>query len=510
MRRVAIIGGGISGLAAAHRLTEIAPHLDVTLFEASARLGGVLETVHREGFLIERSADGFITNLPWGIDLARRVGLEPHLLQTTAGKRQAFVVHEGQLCKIPAGFTVLAPSRLGPILTTPLLSLRGKLRLWAERIVPRRASAGSSLVDESLANFARRRLGREAYERLAQPLVGGIYTADPEKLSLAATMPRFLQMERDHGSLWRGARAEQSAASSASTASPESGTTSNTANADAIILHDQTQPSTDSGARYSMFVAPREGMSALIDAVRARLPHSVVRLNSAINAIERTASAWRLTIAGAYGGAATIESFDDLIIATPAHQAAKLLKPVDPSLSADLAAIEHASIAVVSLAYDRDQIKHPLDGFGYVTPLIAKRSVLSGSFASVKYSGRAPDGKVLIRAFIGGACQAELLQHSDTDLRHLAHDDVAHLLGVAGPPSLALVNRWSDAMPQYHLGHLERVARIEAQAAALSNLAICGNAYRGVGIPQCIRSGERAAEQIQSRQHVEVPASAAN
>jgi oxygen-dependent protoporphyrinogen oxidase len=487
--RAAVIGGGISGLAAAHRLTELAPNVEVTLLEASARLGGVLETVHREGFLIERSADGFITNPPWGVELARRVGLEPQLLRTSDGNRQAFVVHAGRLCKIPAGFRVLAPSRIWPIVASSLLSPWGKLRLCAERFVPRRSGRSADreqdLADESLSDFARRRLGREAYERLAQPLVGGIYTADPDRLSLAATMPRFLQMERDHGSLWRGSRETESL------------------NSDAILTADQAPPTGESGARYSMFVAPRDGMSSLIDAIEARLPRTTVRRNAVVRAIERASPTqpsaaadrgWRLTIAAAHGADASVESFDYLIVATPAHQAALLLRSIDAALGDDLAGIEHASIAVVCLAYDRDQIKHPLDGFGYVTPLVERRAVLSGSFASVKYAGRAPDGKVLIRAFIGGACQAEFLKQSDTELRHLAQDDAAHLLGITGVPQLALVTRWNDSMPQYHLGHLDRVRRIETAIAAQGNLALCGNAYHGVGIPQCIHSGELAAE----------------
>ncbi|MEX2186758.1 MAG: protoporphyrinogen oxidase [Pirellulales bacterium] len=464
--RVAVVGGGIAGLAAAHRFVELAPQVQLTLFEASDRLGGVLETVHRDGFLIERSADNFITTIPSGVDLCRRVGLGDQILSTASEHRQAFVVSRGRLEKIPDGFLVMAPTRLWPLLATPILSPLGKLRLAWERFVRPRGET----TDESLASFARRRMGRQTYQRLVQPLVGGIYTADPERLSVLATMPRFVEMERRHGSLIAAAWKQRG---------------------------ENTNEQGGSGARYSMFVAPRDGMSSLVDAIAARLPRNAVRLGTPVDRIARRDDG-RWSVLSALVSArqpAVEELFDAVVVAAPAQRAAQVLEAVDAELAGELAAIEHAGAAVVALAYDRQQILHPLDGFGFVVPLVEKMKILSGSFSSVKYPGRAPDGKVLCRAFIGGACQRELLEEDDEALRRIAHEELARLIGIAGTPLLATVTRWDNTMPQYHVGHLDRVDRIDAAVARHGGLTLAGNAYRGVGVPQCIQSGQRAAEQ---------------
>ena len=271
-RKIAIIGGGISGLAAAHRVTELAPHAEVTLFEASDRLGGILRTGRQDGFLIEQSADSFITNVPAAIDLCRRIGFGDQLIPTNPENRGAMVVAHGKLQRVPAGFVLLAPEQIGPVLRSPILSLRGKLRFLREQFV----AARKSDEDESLAAFAHRRYGDEVFERLVQPLVGGIYTADPEKLSLAATLPRFQQMERAYGSLIRAARANRKAASKS--------------------VAGETIVAGDSGARYSMFVAPRAGLSSMVKAIAARLPKDCVRLNAVIERIERAGDKWRLDV----------------------------------------------------------------------------------------------------------------------------------------------------------------------------------------------------------------------
>jgi oxygen-dependent protoporphyrinogen oxidase len=461
-KRVVVVGGGISGLAAAHRLTELDPALDVTLLEAGPRTGGVIHTIHRDGLLVEQSADNFITSVPWAVDLCRRVGLADALVPTAGERRSALVVHRGQLVRVPAGFMLLAPARLWPLVTTPLLSPWGKLRLLAEYFVPRRSSAG----DESLASFARRRLGREAFERIVQPLVGGIYTADPEKLSLHATLPRFVDMERRYGSLIRGALATRT---------------------DADQGH-------ESGARYGLFVAPREGLSSLVDAIAARLPPGCVRLNSPV---ERIAAAgdgtWTVTIGGAER---SVMACDALIVAAGAPQAAVLLRELDPMLAVELARIEYAGTSIVWLVYRRDQIAHPLDGFGFVVPAVEKRRILAGSFASVKFPGRAPEGMVLVRVFIGGACQRDLADLPDDELRKITTEELRDLLGTSGEPQLAGVVRWPRSMPQYHVGHAALVSAIERRISHWPTLALAGNAYHGVGIPNCIHSGETAAERI--------------
>ena len=460
IQRIAVIGGGISGLAAAHRVAELRPSARVTLFEASDRVGGVLATIRRDGYLIERSADMFTTKDPWALDLCRRVGLEDQLLNTNEAYRRAFVVHHGKLVPVPEGFTLMSPARILPVLKTPLLSWSGKARLAWERFVPTRRDQS----DESLHDFAMRRLGREVYERLVQPLIGGIYTADPTKLSMHAAMPEFVAMEKEFGNLTRGVQEK-------ATKAKREGT----------------------GARYGMFLGLRDGMGSLVDAIVRHLPDGCLHLNSAVQSVRRHENHWQVEVADA---AQTRHEFDALILATRAPHAAALLRDVDAELSQELANIQYASAAVPILGYRRDQIAHPLDGFGFVVPLVERRQILSGSFTSMKFPGRAPDDSVLFRVFIGGACQEELVSFPNEQLYEIAQRELAELLDIRGEPQVRELVRWNKAMPQYHLGHLDRVARIEQLAAKLPLFALAGNAYRGVGIPFCVRSGELAAELV--------------
>ncbi len=473
-QRVAVVGGGITGLAAAHKLTERGA--SVRLFEASPRLGGVLETEVCDGFRIERGSDSFITNRPWAVELCRRIGFADELIRTNDAFRKTFVVCRGRLREVPEGFLLMAPSRIGSVLTTPILSPLGKLRLAWEYFVPRKAAGPDA--DESLADFVRRRLGREAFERLVQPLVGGIYTADAERLSLRATLPRFLDMERDHGSLIRAARHEA-----------------------------RTKPRGEaaevSGARYSLFVTPRRGLTSLVEAIAARLPAGSAALNTPVDRVLRRADGrWDVMFSS---GAA--ETFDGVVVASPAPVATRQLAELDAELSTELGRIPYAGAAVVSLGFRREQIDHPLDGFGFVVPEIERRRILACSFSSVKFAGRAPDGHELFRVFVGGARHPEMLDLEDAELVRLVREELAALLGVRGEPVVARVGRYRGAMPQYHVGHLKIVERIEARVAQLPGLELAGNAYRGVGIPDSIHSGEDAADRLLSAKatRVETP-----
>lgn len=461
-RQIAVIGGGISGLAAAHRVHELAPAAAVTLFEASDRLGGVLQTERRDGWLIERSADMFTTREPWALDLCRRLGIADELIETDARYRRAFVVRRGRLMPVPEGFTLMSPARIWPIITTPILSPLGKLRMAAERLIPPAASD----EDESLKSFVVRRFGLEAFQRLIQPLIGGIYTANPAKLSMAATLPQFVEMERKFGSVIRGMRATQ----------PEV----------------RSQESGVSGARYGQFVAPREGMQRLVETLAARLPAGSIRLTEPVTHIHRSNFQWQI----ATTKTSQPELFDELIVAAPAACTAKLLRTVDDELATLITCIPHAGCSLALVGVSRGQIEHPLNGFGFVVPAIEKRKIIAGSMASVKFPGRAPEGKVLLRIFIGGALQPELAELPDAEMRRVVLVELRELLGLAGEPELFEVARWPGMMPQYHVGHLDLVRRIEERAAALPHFALAGNAYRGVGIPFCIKSGEQAAERV--------------
>jgi len=467
-RRVAVVGGGVSGLAAAHRLVELDPACRIAVFDPAGRPGGVLSTVHEDGFQVEQSADNFITTFPWGLALCSRLGLQDDVIQTTPQYRRTFVVRRGRLYKLPDGFLMMAPTRMWPMAVTPILSPWGKLRAALEYFIPPRRDE----ADESMAAFVRRRLGREVFERLVEPLVSAVYAADMERLSLDATLSRFREMEREHGSLIRAMRRAMKSRRHAK----------------------------ESGARYSMFVTLRQGLSSLVGALAARLPQGALRLGTEVRRLERANDAWRLTLAGPgpAEGPPLTETFDAVILAAPSHVSAELLRPVDPEAAADLAAVEHSGTAIVTLAFARDEIAHPLHGMGAVVPAIEQSPILAVSFSSQKYAHRAPDGKVLLRVFVGGARRHELAEMPERKLLPLVLGELRPLLGIGIQAKPCYVNtaHWPRTMPQYHVGHRQRIGRVLARMAALPNLELAGNALEGVGIPNCIHTGELAAERI--------------
>lgn len=462
-RRIVVVGGGIAGLAAAHRIVELSREqrrpVDLKLVEAAGRLGGSIATERVDGFVIEAGPDSFISEKPWALKLCERLGFTDRLVRTNDANRRTYIVHNGTLHALPDGFLLLAPTQFWPLITSRLFTWPGKLRMAMDLVLPRR----SSDADESLGSFVTRRLGREALERVAQPLVGGIYTADPDTLSLAATMPRFLEMERNSRSIiwsmWRAqGRAPQGARAT-------------------------------SGARWSLFVSVDDGMQSLVDVIVARLPADSVRLRSSLLGLKRE-KAWK--IMGADG---EVEA-DAVILATPAHLSSQLLRELDVKLAGELLGVPYASSATVSLAYRSDQLPQPLDGFGFVVPLIEARSIVACTYSSVKYPGRAPEGHVLVRCFLGGALQEQLFEQDDDTMAASVRRELRELLGISSAPLLTRIHRHARAMPQYQVGHLDRMQRIDAALVRHTGLALAGNAYRGVGIPDCIHSGEMAADAV--------------
>ncbi len=464
--KLVVVGGGISGLAAAHRAVELARErgvaVDLTLLESRERLGGTIETERVDGFLVESGPDSFLSEKPWALALCRRLGVEGRLVRTDDRYRKTFVWFRGRLHALPDGFQLLAPTRFRPFVTSRLFSWPGKARMALDLILPR----GGGLLprgggdDETLGAFVRRRLGREALERVAQPLVAGIYTADPDELSLGATMPRFLELERRERSLilglWRASRRAR-------------------------------EPGT-SGARWSLFVTFAGGMGELIDTLATRLPAGAVALKRPVTGLQRGDGRWRVATADG------VVDADRVILAAESHAAARVLRGVDPALAELLGGIGYSSAATVSLGWRRADVPHPLDGFGFVVPRIEGRDVLAATFSSVKYPGRAPEGHVLIRAFLGGALGAGALEADDDALARRAREELRLALGITAPPVLTRVHRHPASMPQYAAGHLARVDTIERRLAALPGLFLAGGAYRGVGIADCVRSGETAAE----------------
>ncbi|MGA1617098.1 MAG: protoporphyrinogen oxidase [Pirellulales bacterium] len=470
-RHLVVVGGGLAGLAAAERLTSAAPRCGksrITLLEAGSRLGGVIATVRQDGWLIERSADSFLAARPEGMDLVHRLGLEDELVSVIPAVRRALVWSKpqraaaGRLVPVPAGFRLLAPGKLVGVLASPLLSWSARLRVAAERFVPPRRLSPAGEIDESLESFAVRRLGRAAIDQLVQPLVSGIWTADPARLSMAAACPEFLAMEREWGSLSRGERLRLRAAGGVAEAR---------------------------GARYGQFVSFRNGMQTLIDGLVRRLTISGVEtIFKGVASIKLSPAGWLLEL----NDGSTIDA-SGIVLAVPPRAASQLLLPVAPALAADLGGIAMAGAAIVSLGFGREQVGHPLDAAGMVVPRVSSRRLIAASFSSSKFPGRAPSGSVLIRGFIGGALDPQIAAIPDQEVIDLVLEDLREMLGIRGQPALVQIDRWHEAMPQYHVGHCQRVTRIREAEKSLPSFGLAGSAYTGVGIPQVIGSGQQAA-----------------
>ena len=468
-RRIVVVGAGIAGLSTAYRAQRLAAErkldVEILVLESTARAGGVIESVERDGCVMELGPDSIITEKPWARALCEEIGLADRIVGTTTEFRQSFVALGRQLHPIPEGFYMMAPSRLAPFVNTKLFSWPGKLRMAADLFLPRRGDG----ADESLASFVRRRLGSEALDRAAQPMVGGVYTADPEKLSLRATMPRFLEIERKHRSLILGLIESRRRAMRGSDAAAEGSA---------------------AGPRYSLFISLDRGLSVLPQRLCELLPAGALKTGAIVERIERDGDRWKV-----FTLAETIDA-DAVCLATPAHATSRIVEGIAPELARSLNSIEYASSATVNLVYRRDDIAHALDGFGFVVPASEKRTLLACTFSSVKYPGRAPAGTVLVRAFVGGALFPEAYDMADSRMLDGIQHDLAELVGVRGQPRDAIITRWPRSMPQYNVGHIERVARIDEESGRYPTLALAGAAYRGVGIPDCVRSGEAAGERL--------------
>jgi oxygen-dependent protoporphyrinogen oxidase len=476
--RVVIAGAGIAGLACAHRFLAVARErsvpLDLSVLDAADRPGGVIVTERIDDCLVEGGPDCFVSDRPWGIDLCRRAGLADELVGTGETHRRSFILSGGRLLPIPEGYQLLAPSRLLPFAATRILGFAGKLRAACDLILPR----GPAVDDESLASFVRRRFGRETLERLAQPLLAGIYNADPESLSLRATMPRFLDLERLHRSVILGLiKARRRAPAAARTGV--------------------------SGARYSLFVTVRSGLQTLTDRLAATLPAGALRLGARVARLDPgdrrtdgppaqgTAARWRVTACNGESFAA-----DAVVLAMPACAAAPLVRPLDGGLGGLLAEVRYGGAATVTLAYRRADVPHPLDGFGFVVPRREGRRLVACSFSHVKFPNRAPEGTALLRAFLDGRTAGEA---GPPEIERIVRDELRDILGITAAPRFARTFVHLRSMAQYEVGHLARVAAIEAGLSRHAGLALAGNGLRGVGLPDCARSGEAAADGILER-----------
>jgi oxygen-dependent protoporphyrinogen oxidase len=435
----------------------------VKLLEAEDRVGGAIHTSKQDGFVIEHGPDVFLSTKPWAKALSEELGIADQFLSTNSRERRSFVLRKGKLYPVPDGFYLMAPASFLPFVKTPIFSWHGKLRMALDWIIPRRRND----ADESLEGFIRRRLGREAFARIAQPMIGGIYTSDAENLSLKATFPRFLEMEREHGSIIRALLAQKRKST-------------------------QTSRGT-SGPRYSLFLSFAAGMQTLVDTLADNLS-GCIRLHSCVTAIQKKESemSWRVCL----DNAEVLEA-DMLCIALPAPQTSKFLSTVSTPLAKKLSAIPYTSSATVNLAFRREDVQHSLNGMGFVVPMTEQLNLIGCSFSSVKFENRAPADHVLLRAFVGensNSIKGNTKESTNQkDIIYTVLKDVTKLLGIEAEPIFSIVSQHSQAMAQYLVGHQKLVREIEELAKGLSGLALAGNAYHGIGIPDCINSGEQAA-----------------
>jgi oxygen-dependent protoporphyrinogen oxidase len=495
----AIIGGGIAGLATAYYLQQKARQaglpLSYTLIESAPTFGGKISTDLVDGFVIEGGPDSFITQKPAAMRLCQELGLEDRLLGTNDDQRKVYVLDGGRLRPLPDGVMLVIPTKFTPFVLSPLISLPGKMRMGLDLFIPPRHNND----DESLADFIRRRLGQEALDKIAGPLMAGIYVADPERLSLQATFPRFIALEQRYGSLIKGMLARKTRRAA--------------------------QGPNGTGRKLSLFMSLRGGLRELVETLIAQLEGELLTGTRVIG-LERDSDSYvsadnRYRLRLADGGTILANT---VILTTPAYVAADLVEPMHPTLATELRAIRYVSTATVSVGFRRVEFEHPLDGFGFVVsareksrhpssfehyigqhPYGTNAPLMACTWTSTKFNGRTPDGHVLVRGFVGGhravptQRDEDVMDLPDETLVEGVRGELRRVMGVNARPVITRVYRWPRANPQYDVGHLERVDQIEAMAADLPGLYLTGSAYRGVGIPDCIEQGQKTAEAIVAR-----------
>lgn len=470
MKRVVIIGGGIAGLAAAYSLREHSgASFEIRIIERKDRLGGNIRTEREGGFLIEGGPDCFLSEKPWAMELCKRVGLGDELLPTNEQNKKTFVLSRGKLHVLPEGVILMVPTKILPLATSSLISIPGKIRMALELFVPKRTAKG----DESLGDFVRRRLGREALEKIAEPLVAGVHAGDPETMSVRASFPKFVQLEEDYGSLIKGMIKRME------------------------LLKSAHKPAANPVApkkKITMFITLKNGLGTLIDTLEEKVSASKetsITTGVNVSGVERKGDGYEVVLEGGEKIHA-----DAVVIAAPAYAAASLVKGFDGALSEKLLTIPYVSTATVSIAFRKKDIKHSLNGFGFVVPKVEKRKIMAATWTSVKFSYRAPDDSVLIRCFVGGSKDTSLLGANDEEMVKTVRQELKDIMGIDAEPVLSRVFRWMNSMPQYTIGHEDRIAWIDERVAGYPGFYLVGSAYHGIGISDSIRYGEIVAKKV--------------
>ncbi|MDM8521032.1 protoporphyrinogen oxidase [Anaerolineales bacterium HSG6] len=495
MTHITIIGGGIAGLATAFYLekkaNETGRTINYTLVEQSDRLGGKIVTQTVDNFVIEGGPDSFITQKPWGLQLCRDLGVTDRLLSTNDAQRNVFVLRSGRLIPFPAGYRLAIPTQFMPFALSPLISPLGKARMGLDLFIPPRMDK----TDESLADFMRRRLGQEALDMIGEPLMAGIYTADPERLSIQSTFPMFIGLEQKHGSLikamqvakWKMYRKKQQQTNGSTSQAGQNGKAT--------------------ARKLSIFTSLRGGMSELVAILQDQLTGEI-QLNSQVvdirsaNSSASTGKRFEVVLAG--DETRTIKT-DGVVLAAPARTMSSVVQSTLPALTTALSNIRYTSTSTISLGYRRQDIisQHDLNGFGFVIPKSEQRHILACTWSSTKFHHRADDDHVLLRTFVGGNGQEHLVGLSDEALITLARMELFITMGITATPVIQRIFRWAEGAPQYDVGHLNRVADMEQMVRQQPGLYLTGSSFRGIGIPDCVKGALDTVEQIW--QDIETP-----
>lgn len=456
LKRIAVIGGGIAGLSAAVSLQNQknkGAALEYVIFEAGSRWGGVIQTESIDGCLIEAGPDSFLTEKAWAADFSRELGLADQLISSNDADRKTWILLRGRLTPLPDGMMFMVPTKIAPVFSSPLFSWKTRLRILREWFYRPSATASEATV----AEFIARHYGREMVERIADPLLAGVYGGAADELSVQAVLPRLAEMEASYGSLGKAMLSARRLA--------------------------------DGRSQKPLFTSLKDGMQQLADAALSRIPESSRRLNSPVEQVSRESNKWLLIRSG------RTEEFDGVIVATPAHATSQLLR-AEPALVADLQTISYSSSVTVALIYGKAVRDALPPGFGFLVPRMEGRRILAVTFVHNKFPHRAPADRAVVRCFLGGSRDGDILAESDDSILEIVRQELRRILGVEPEPMAARIYRWPSAMAQYAIGHNDRIKRIRDFAGNLPGLALAGNAYSGIGVPDCIRTGAEAAGKV--------------